>query len=47
VNRNFILKVEDSSASDIQKALVAAGIKVRSLIEVYKEEQPGGEKKEE
>ncbi len=40
---NFMVKVEDAKLPDIQKALKAAGIKVRSIIEVYKE----GAKKEE
>jgi hypothetical protein len=40
---NFMVKVEDAKLPDIQKALKAAGIKVRSIIEVYKE----GDKKEE
>jgi len=35
---NFMVKVEDARLPDIQKALKAAGIKVRSIIEVYKEE---------
>ena len=34
---NFILKVQDSKAVDIQKALKAAGINVVSIIEVHKE----------
>jgi len=38
VNSNFILKVEDAKLPDIQKALQQAGIKVRSIIEVFKEE---------
>jgi hypothetical protein len=33
-----MIKVEDTKLIDIQKALEAAGIKVRSIIEVYKEE---------
>jgi hypothetical protein len=33
-----MLKVEDAKMPDIQKALKGAGIKVRSIIEVYKEE---------
>ena len=36
---NFILKVEDSKAVDIQKALQAANIKVTSIIEVHKEQE--------
>ena len=38
-NGNFILKVIDAKLTDIQKALLAAGIKVRSIIEVSKEEK--------
>lgn len=45
-NSNFILKVTDAKLTDIQKALQAAGIKVRSVIEVFKEEdKPQEEKK--
>jgi len=35
---NYILKVKDSKAADIQKALQAAGIKVTSITEVFKEQ---------
>ena len=38
MNSNFMLKVEDAKLPDIQKALQQAGIKVRSIIEVFKEE---------
>lgn len=38
MNINYIVKVEDAKLSDIQKALQSAGIKIRSIIEVYKEE---------
>jgi hypothetical protein len=38
MNINYIVKVEDAKLSDIQKALQSAGIKVRSIIEIYKEE---------
>ena len=34
---NYMLKVEDAKAVDIQKALQAAGIKVTSIIEVFKD----------
>ena len=34
---NYMLKVEDARAVDIQKALQAAGIKVRSIQELHKE----------
>lgn len=37
-NSNFILKVTDAKLVDIQKALKTAGINVRSIIEIYKEE---------
>jgi hypothetical protein len=42
-NSNFILKVTDAKLMDIQKALQTAGIKVRSIIEIFKE----GEKSQE
>lgn len=45
-NRNFIVKVSDAKLTDIQKALQTAGIKVRSIIEVFKEDKPEEEKKE-
>jgi len=38
VNGNFMLKVVDAKLPDIQKALQQAGISVRSIIEVFKEE---------
>lgn len=34
---NYILKVQDAKAVDIQKALQTAGIKVTSIIEVHKD----------
>lgn len=37
MNVNFIVKVQDAKAADVQKALTGAGIKVRSILEVYKE----------
>ena len=36
---NFMLKVEDAKAADISKALKEAGITVRSIQEVHKEEE--------
>ena len=45
-NSNFIVKVSDAKLADIQKALQSAGIKVRSIIEVFKEDKPEEEKKE-
>ena len=44
MNSNFIVKVTDAKLADIQKALQAAGIKVRSVIEVFKEEDKLQEK---
>jgi ribosomal protein L11 len=38
VNSNFMVKVEDAKLPDVQKALQQAGIKVRSILEVFKEE---------
>ena len=38
VSVNYLLKVIDAKPADIQKALEAAGIKVRSVIETYREE---------
>jgi hypothetical protein len=45
-NGNFIVKISDKKLVDIQKALQTAGIKVRSIIEVFKEGKPEEEKKE-
>ena len=44
VNSSFIVKVTDAKMSDIQKALEQAGIKVRSIVEVHKEEVAVAEK---
>lgn len=38
MNANYIVKVQDAKGVDVQKALQAAGITVRSVQEVYKEE---------
>lgn len=40
-NVNYIVKVTDAKLMDVQKALEQAGIKVRSIIEVFKEEDKG------
>jgi len=37
---NYMLKVQDAKAVDIQKALQAAGIKVTSITEIHKEKGP-------
>ncbi|MBI4653936.1 MAG: hypothetical protein HY752_02955 [Nitrospirae bacterium] len=43
---NYILKVKDARAVDIQKTLQSAGIKVTSITEVYKEKmEEAGENK--
>lgn len=42
-SNNFIVKVSDAKLMDVQKALEAAGIKVRSVIEVFKEETAAAE----
>lgn len=44
MNVNFMVKVEDAKAVDVQKALEGAGIKVRSVLEVYKEKAQEPEK---
>ncbi len=41
MNINYMLKVEDAKLTDIQKALTQAGIKVRSIIEIFKEGETG------
>ena len=43
-NSNYIVKVTDAKLMDVQKALEQAGIKVRSIIEVFKEETGAEEK---
>ncbi len=35
---NLIVKVKDTTESEVRKALKAAGIEVRSIVTVYKEE---------
>lgn len=47
MNSNFMVKVEDTKLPDIQKALQQAGIKIRSIIEVFKEETATEETKKE
>ena len=39
-NSNFLVKVTNASMPDIKKALTAAGIEVRSILLVNKEEIP-------
>lgn len=43
MNINYVLKVEDAKVVDIKKALEQAGIKVRSIQEVYKEKAEGAD----
>jgi hypothetical protein len=47
INSNFIVKVTDATQTDIQKALQAAGIKLRGIIEIFKEEGKSQEIKKE
>ncbi|MFZ5906526.1 MAG: hypothetical protein ACOYVJ_03830 [Nitrospirota bacterium] len=49
MHRNFLVKVTDAKQTDIQKALQAAGISVRSIIEMFREgeESPETKTKEE
>ena len=42
-NSNFLVKVTDAKLSDVQKALQAAGITVRSVIEIFREEEKSSE----
>jgi len=44
VNSSFVVKVTDAKMSDLQKALDQAGIKVRSIVEIHKEEVAAAEK---
>ncbi len=46
-NSNFIVKVTDAKLADLQKALQAADIKVRSIIQVFKEEVKSQEEEKE
>jgi len=39
MNINYIVKVRDAKLPDVQKALQQAGIQVRSILEVFKEEE--------
>ena len=42
---NFMVKVEDAKAVDIQKALQQAGIKIKSIQEIYKENDTASQEK--
>jgi len=44
LNSVYIVKVSDAKMTDIQKALEQAGVKVRSIVEVHKEEIAPAEK---
>jgi len=46
-NSNFMVKITDAKLVDVQKALQAAGIKVKSIIEIFKEEDIVQEEKKE
>jgi len=43
VNVNYLVKVKDAKLADLQKALQQAGIQIRSIVEVYKEEEKNQE----
>jgi len=40
---NFVVKTTDAKAIQVKKALSEAGITVRSVVEVYREEEPSEE----
>ncbi len=42
-NINYMVKVKDAKLVDVQKALQQAGIQVRSILEVHKEEEKTAE----
>ena len=44
---NLIVKVKDTTESEVRKALKAAGIEVRSVVAVFKEEDNKAEKTDE
>ncbi|HTZ18125.1 MAG TPA: hypothetical protein VMB78_06760 [Dissulfurispiraceae bacterium] len=44
LNSIYVVKVSDAKMTDIQKALEQAGVKVRSIVEVHKEEVAQAEK---
>ena len=43
MNINYMVKVVDAKIGDVKKALEAGGIKVNSIIEMYKEEMKEAE----
>ena len=43
---NLIVKVQGTTESEVRKALKAAGIEVRSVVAVYKEEDERPEEKD-
>lgn len=46
MNANYMVKVEDAKLPDIQKALKGAGIKVRSIVQIFKEGKEASEEQE-
>ena len=40
VKVNFVVKTNDAKAIQVKKALTEAGIQVRAVVEVYREEAP-------
>lgn len=45
-HNNFLVKVTDATMPQVRKALEGAGIEVRSIISVHKEETGGGKAEE-
>ncbi len=37
---NFVVKTNDAKAGQVKKVLTEAGIQVRAVVEVYREEEP-------
>lgn len=46
-NLNLIVKVKNTTESEVRKALKAAGLEVRSIVTVFKEENEKPEEKNE
>ena len=40
VKVNFVVKTNDAKAIQVKKALTEAGMQVRAVVEVYREEEP-------
>ena len=42
IRRNFLIRTDDAKLTEIRQALVNGKVKVVSIIELYKEDLPGG-----